>query len=218
MEVRIDTASLCDDVQGLVKAMDKYRDEVGGRQVVVVRKCTIALLKSIRAQTARSAKVAPARDVTKYDGPSVHYIRPKGKGQVAQHRYRIRRRGGEDERIYVNAADSKTDARQRFGKYTRWGLAKKSWGLAMAALFKRSEPSGGNTKAKVNPSLIQTRLDEIPTGPNPRIEVEVVNKLGYITSATPESVVGPAITAATNSINWQIQKALDKAKEKAGLA
>ena len=218
MEVRIDTASLFDDVKELTKAMDRYRDEVGGRQVVVVRKCTIALLKSIRAQTAKSAKVAPARDVTKYDGPSVHYIRPKGKGKIAQHRYRIRRRGGEDEKTYVNAADSRADARQRFGKYTRWGLAKKSWGLAMAALFKRSEPGGGNTKAKINPSLIKTRLDEIPTGPHPRIEVEVVNNLGYITSATPESVVGPAITAATNSINKQIQIALDKATEKTGLA
>lgn len=202
-------------IADFVRACGRYKDELGNRQAVAIRRGTIALVKSLRARTAKSAKIAPTKDVTKYDGRwegKPNYITPKGKGQKPQHRWAIHRRGGDRARTYVKPADSKADARRRFGKYTRWGLARKSWGWFMKALFNRSAPAD-NPRAKIDDRMTHGYLREVVTGPSPRVEVLIVNKLDYIRDALPKGALEESMTAATRSINTQIDEGITKARK-----
>ncbi len=200
-------------VRDFVRACTRYRDELGNSQAVAIRRGTIALIKGLRARTAKAKKQAPLKDVTKYDGPGPRYITPKGKGQKSQRRWAIRRRGGADTKTYVKPADTRAEARRKFANYTRWGLARHSWGWFMKALFKRAEVTGGNPKTKIDDRMTEGYLREIVTGTNPRVEVLIVNKLDYIREALPEAALSEAMAAATRYIDGQINKGLAKARK-----
>lgn len=200
-------------VRDFTRACDRYRDELGNTQAAAIRRGTIALIKGLRARTAKAKRQAPLKDVTRYDGPGPHWITPKGKGQKAQHRWAIKRRGGQDAKTYVKPADTRAEARRRFAQYTRWGLARHSWGWFMKALFKRAEQTGGNPKTKIEPRMAEGHLREIVTGTSPRVEVLIVNKLDYIREALPEAALTDAMTAATRYIDGQIDKGLTKARK-----
>jgi hypothetical protein len=186
---------------------------LGNSQAVAIRRGTIALVRGLRARTTRAKRQAPLKDVTRYDGPGPHYITPKGKNQKSQHRWAIKRRGGQDAKTYVKPADTRAEARSRFGQYTRWGLARHSWGWFMKALFKRGELTGGNPKTKIDGRMAEGYLREIVTGTNPRVEVLIVNKLDYIREALPEAALSDAMAAATRYIDGQIDKGLAKARK-----
>ena len=200
-------------VRDFTRACDRYRTELGNSQAVAIRRGTIALIKGLRARTAKAKRQAPLKDVTKYNGDGPHYITPKGKNQKAQHRWAIRRRGGQETKTYIKPAESRADARRRFAQYTRWGLAKHSWGWFMKALFKRAEQTGGNQKTKIDHRMTEGYLREVATGPNPRIEVLIVNKLDYIREALPEAALANAMAAATRYIDGQIDKGLATARK-----
>ena len=200
-------------IRDFTRACDRYRDELGNSQAVAIRRGTIALVRGLRARTTRAKRQAPLKDVTRYDGPGPHYITPKGKNQKAQHRWTIKRRGGQDAKTYVKPADTRAEARQRFAQYTRWGLARHSWGWFMKALFKRGELTGGNPKTKVDGRMAEGYLREVVTGPNPRVEVLIVNKLDYIREALPEAALSDAMAAATRYIDGQINNGLAKARK-----
>lgn len=87
----------------------------------------------------------------------------------------------------------------------------------MAVLFNRADAKGGNPKAQLKSGLVEGHMRDIVTGDNPRVEVEIVNKLGYITEATPAHVVDEAIRAATKSMEQMTEDAVRKAQERAGL-
>lgn len=195
------------------RAFTRYRDELGNSQAVAVRRGTIALIRGLRARTAKAKKIAPLSDVTRYDGPGPKYITPKGKNQKSLPRWKIVRRGGADKWAYVKPADTRADARRRFAKYTRWGLAKHSWGWFMHALFRRAEQTGGNPKTKIDGRMTEGYLREIVSGPNPRVEVLIVNKLDYITEALPPTALSDAMTAATRYIDGQIDRGLARARK-----
>lgn len=201
-------------IDAFLKACDGYKDKLGNSQRVAVRRGTIAFIKSVRARTPKSKEMAPLRDVSEYMGTGPHYITPKTgrfKGQ-ALHRYAIKRKGGT--RVYIHPAESRADARERHGKYTKWGLAKKSWGWFMHALFNRANPEDANPKAKVDSRMVEcTPLREIVTGGNPRVEVTIVNKLDYISAIVPDGEIAAAMGAATRSIEAQINKGLAKARK-----
>ena len=199
-------------VGDFTRACNRYRDEVGNSQSVAIRRGTVALIKSLRARTAKAKKQAPLKDVSRYDGPGPKYITPPGKNQKPQPRWAIRRRGGADARTYVKHASSRAEARQKFAQYTRCGLAKHSWGWFMKSLFRRAEQTGGNPKTKIDDRMAEGYLREVVTGPNPRVEVLIVNKLDYIREALPEAALSEAMVAATNSINKQIDAGLAKAR------
>ena len=127
--------------------------------------------------------------------------------------WKVKRHGGSDTRYYTHAAESRAEARRRFGKYTRWGLAKHSWGWFMKALFKRGELTGGNPKTKIDDRMAEGYLREVVTGTNPRVEVLIVNKLDYIREALPEAALSDAMAAATRYIDGQIDKGLAKARK-----
>lgn len=200
-------------IRDFVRACDRYRDELGNSQAVAIRRGVIALVRGLRARTAKAKRQAPLKDVTRYDGPGPHWITPKGKGQKAQHRWAIRRRGGPDAKTYVYPADTRAEARKRFGKYTRWGLARHSWGWLMKALFKRGELTGGNPKTKIDDRMAEGYLREIVTGTNPRVEVLIHNKLNYIADAMKPGAVAEAMRVATKTINERIDNGFAKARK-----
>ena len=200
-------------VRDFTRACDRYRDELGNTQAAAIRRGTIALIKGLRARTAKAKRQAPLKDVTRYDGPGPKYITPKGKKQKPQPRWAIRRRGGQDAKTYVKPAATRAEARRKGGQYTRWGLAKHSWGWFMKALFKRAEQTGGNPKTKIDDRMAEGHIREIVTGTNPRVEVLIVNKLDYIREALPEAALTDAMAAATRYIDGQIDKGLAKARK-----
>lgn len=200
-------------VRDFTRAFDRYRDELGNTQSAAIRRGTIALVKGLRARTAKAKRQAPLKDVTRYDGPGPKYITPKGKKQKPMPRWAIRRRGGQDAKTYVKPAKTRAEARRKGGQYTRWGLAKHSWGWFMKALFKRAEQTGGNPKTKIEPRMAEGYLREIVTGTILRVEVLIVNKLDYIREALPEAALTDAMAAATRYIDGQIDKGLAKARK-----
>lgn len=194
------------------RACARYRDELGNRQSVAIRRGVLNLLKSLRARTARAAKTAPASHVTRNASP--RYLTPKGHKQKSQKAWAIRRRVGSDrERTYVHAADSRAEARRRFAAYTRFGLARKSWGLVMKCIFNRAIPTEGNPKAKVDSRMGDGFIRESGTKESPRVEVYVHNRLDYIRSALPDAALADSLRAATNSINKQIDAGLARARK-----
>ena len=198
-------------IRDFTRACDRYRTEVGNSQAVAIRRGTIALIKGLRARTIKSKKQAPLKDVTRYRGPVPQYITPKGGGK-SMPRWAIRRRGGKDERVYVYTAETRQEARKH-GKYTRWGLARHSWGWFMKALFNRPEQTGGNPATKIDARMTEGHLREIVTGKAPRVEVLIVNKLDYIREALPETALAEAMNAATRYIDGQIDKGLAAARK-----
>lgn len=200
-------------VRDFTRACDRYRSELGNSQAVAIRRGTIALVRCLRARTAKAKRQAPLKDVTRYNGPGPHWITPKGKKQKAQHRWAIKRRGGQDARTYVKPADTRSEARQRFAQYTRWGLARHSWGWFMKALFKRGELTGGNSKTKIDGRMTDGYLRETVTGTNHLVKVLIVNKLDYIREALPEAALTDAMSAATRYIDGQFDNGLAKARK-----
>ena len=200
-------------IRDFTRACDRYRDELGNSQAVAIRRGTIALVKGLRARTAKAKRQAPLKDVTRYDGPGPKYITPKGKKQKPMPRWALRRRGGQDAKTYVKPAKTRAEARRKGGQYTRWGLAKHSWGWFMKALFKRAEQTGGNPRTKIEPRMAEGYLREIVTGTILRVEVLIVNKLDYISEALPEAALTDAMAAATRYIDGQIDKGLAKARK-----
>lgn len=204
-----------DVIRDFLRACDGYRDKLGNSQAVALRRGTIAFIKSIRSRTPKSKKQAPLRDVTVYDGPGPHYITPKSgkfKGK-SLHRFGIKRKGGADARTYVHPAESRADARARHGQYKKWGLAKKSWGWFMQALFNRANPESANPNAKITSDMVECNpFREVVTGTNPRAEVLLVNKLDYIRDIMPGGAIAEAMRAATKSIEAQLEKGLAEAR------
>lgn len=196
------------------RACDRFRTELGNSQAVAVRRGTIALVRGLRARTAKAKRQVPLKDVTRYRGDGPKYITPKGRRQKPQPRWAIRRRGGDRERVYVKPAESRAAARLLpSAQYMRWGLARKSWGWFMQSLFNRANPESANPKAVVRPDMVESSLREVVTGANPRIEVTLVNKLGYIRDALPENALAAAMSAATKYIDGQIDRGIAKARK-----
>ena len=193
------------------QACDRYRDELGNSQATALRRGAIALIKSLRARTARSARYVPARDVAKYEGPGPKYITENGK---TRRRWAVtHKRGTPKERVRVVPADTKAAARKQAGLIKKRGLAKQSWGWFMQLLFNRAAPRDMAAARAPDSRLVAGWMKEVVTGGNPRAEVTIHNMLGYIRAALPEAALAESLTAATNSINAQIDKGLAKARK-----
>lgn len=199
-------------VSDFMRACSRYADELGNTQRVAIRRGTIALVKSLRARTAKAKKQAPTGDVTR---ATPRYLTPKGHHQKPQPAWVIRRHvGDKGERHYIHTADTRAEARRKYAQYTRYGLAKLSWGWFMKALFNRSIPGeSANPRAKVDSRMTEGYLRESGVGKGRVVEVLIVNRLDYITAALPSGALEESMRAATNSINKQIDDGLAKARK-----
>jgi hypothetical protein len=184
-------------------------------QRVAVRRCTVALIKSLRARTKTAKKRRPMKAFAKYTGNGPHYITPKSglfKG-VPLHRWTMEGYKRHQPHTFIYAAEDRRDAWQRHGKIKRYGLAKRSWGWFMKALFNRTEGGDNGGRLKIDGRMVEGGLREIVTGSNPRVEVRIVNKMDYISEALSDADLSAAVSAANDSLLWQLNKAIERAKK-----
>ena len=206
-------------IRNFVKACDRYRDELGNSQAVAIRRGVIHLVRSLRKLTPKAKRQLPAGNIRRArPDETITYVTPKGKKKPLP-RWLIVRRGGK--KIYVKPTrprhnevpvKSRAEARRRWGQNVRWGLAKKSWGWFMHALFHRGNPETGNPKAKIDSRMTAGYFREVVTGSNPRVEALLVNKLNYIGTILPSHMVEGAMLSAIKSINAQFKEGHAKAR------
>ena len=201
-----------DTVRNFEQAFTRFHTELGNGMGTAIRRGFSALCRSLIAKTKVAPKLVPTTSVQRHDhnvlgGPS--YITPKGHKQKPVPRWRItRREKSEDSWGYSKVAQSAEQARKKYGKISKAGLAKKSWRVAKALIASRN----GNVKAGLARSGdVRGYVREIVTGPNQRVEALLENNLRYITEATPDDVVSEAMAAATHTIDNIIKDKLEEA-------
>jgi len=201
-----------DTVRNFEQAFTRFHTELGNGMGTAIRRGFSALCRSLIAKTKVAPKLVPTASVQRHDhnvlgGPS--YITPKGHKQKPVPRWRItRREKSEDSWGYSKVAKSAEQARKKYGKISKAGLAKKSWRVAKALIASRN----GNVKAGLARSGdVRGYVREIVTGPNQRVEALLENNLKYITEATPDNAVAEAMAAATRTIDGIVKDALEKA-------
>lgn len=199
-------------VKDFERAFTQFHTVLGNGMGTAIRRGFSALCRSLIAKTKVAPKLVPTASVKRHDhnalgGPS--YITPKGHHQKPVPRFRItRREKSKDSWGYSKVAKSAAEARRKYGKISKAGLAKKSWNFARALIASRN----GNIRAGlVKNGDVRGYVREIVTGPNQRVEALLENNLDYITAATPENVVEEAMGAATRTINGIVKDALEKA-------
>lgn len=207
-------------IRDFARACNRYRDELGNSQKVAMRRGTIALIKSLRALTPRAKKQLPLRNIRRADPSETYsYYTPKGK-KKAFPRWLIVRRNGKAyykpsvTKDFFTPVKSRSEARKKWGQIKRWGLAKKSWGWFMQALFNRSNPESKNPDAKIDRRMVDCKpIRVVGFGENTRIEVVITNKLKFMSDILPSGALNEAMQSATNSINEQINKGMAKARK-----
>ena len=199
-------------VKDFERAFTQFHTVLGNGMGTAIRRGFSALCRSLIAKTKVAPKLVPTTSVQKHDhnvlgGPS--YITPKGHHQKPVPRFRItRREKSEDSWGYSKVAKSAAEARRKYGKISKAGLAKKSWNFARALIASRN----GNIRAGlVKDGDVRGYVREIVTGPNQRVEALLENNLRYITEATPDDVVSEAMAAATHTIDNIIKDKLEEA-------
>ena len=223
MEIQFPANVLAATAKDFANACNRYRDELGNSQAVAIRRGVINLVQSLRRQTPKAKKQAPSDHIRRArPSETAFYITPKGHKKKPLPRWVVVRRGGKDKKVYFKPSHpkdgdtpvkTKAEARRKWGQYTRWGLAKKSWGWFMHSLFKRNNPESGNPNAKIDDRMTEGYLREVVTGTNPRVECLIVNKLNYINDILPGHAVEAAMILATRSINAQIENGFAKARK-----
>ena len=208
----------CDIPQGTIEAFKRafteYHTKLGNSLGTAVRRGFAMLAKRLVTQTRIAPKTVPPQNVTRYRGDGPQYITPKGHKQKPMPRWTIKRRGGTDGFAYVKSAETKTAARQIFGKIKNRGLAKKSWRLVSALIAQRASPDTGAPPTKIRAGMVRGYVHEYITGDNQRVEALIENNLGYICAATPDAAVNEAMHRATNQISGFIQEKEKEARQR----
>lgn len=202
-------------VKDFERACTQFHTVLGNGMGTAIRRGFSALCRSLMAKTKVAPKLVPTASVQRHDhnvlgGPS--YITPKGHNQKPVPRWRItRREKSEDSWGYSVIAKSAAQARKKYGKIAKAGLAKKSWRVAKALIASRN---GNVDHGLARDGTVRGYVREIVTGPNQRVEALLENNLKYITEATPESAVAEAMAAATRTIDGIVKDTLEKAGRK----
>lgn len=227
--------------QGLAdftKALSRYQKETQRDMRGALRSATIDLVKGLRARTKKAPKIVPREDVrwgesdpkylTAKDGQQFRRVvvsrwfggkrTQKVHWQPVRTKYRSKRTktGGINESWSEATPAMLREARQWFGKVRQWGLARKSWGWFMHALFKQSV-GDENPSAVVDNRMVDGGIREerkpLPDGSIDlqapiKCDIDIVNRLDYIRRAMPAGALAAAVQAATNSINKKIDSGL----------
>ena len=212
------------DVKAFTDALKRYGKETKRDMRGAIRSATLDLVRSLRARTRKAPKVVPRADVrwgesapkyitgTKGDARGVEFRRvvvtrwTHGARKNGVHWQRVRakmrqRRGRFT--VTESKAEMMRNAREQFGKIRQWGLAKKSWGWFMHALFQRSVPDE-NPKARIRSGMVDKAMVERDGS----MSITIVNKLEYIRRALQPGALSSSLRAAANSINKKITAGL----------
>ena len=221
-------------IADFVKALARYQKETQRDMRGALRSATIDLVKSLRARTRKAPKIVPREDA-RWGESDPRYVTGKdmqvfrrvvitrwfgGKRtqQVHWQPVQLKRRSKKNGTVSISEATPAMlrEARQRFGGIRQWGLAKKSWGWFMHALFQKSVQDE-NPKAKIDGRMVDGGIKEyrepLPDGSIDlqapiRCEITVLNRVEYIRKALQPGALANAVQAATNSINKKIDGGL----------
>ncbi len=224
-------------IADFVKALSRYQKETQRDLREALRSATIDLVKSLRARTRKSPKVVSREDV-RFGETDPKYL-TYGNGRqfrrvvVARWNKGVRKNRIHWQPVLTQYRSRKTfrgiseswaeaqsqmlrDARRNFGGIRQWGLAKKSWGWFMKALF-RKPLQDENPKAKIDKRMVDGGMKEyrepLPDGTIDlsapiRCDIDIINRLDYIRKAMPPGVFAIAVQKATNLINKKVDAGL----------
>lgn len=222
-------------IADFVKALSRYQKETQRDMRSALRSATIDLIRSLRARTRKSKKFIDRLEISKSYLPPKwirrgHSGRPLRRMQLIRwgkgtnwldHRYvyggeYVRGpKGGQRVRPY-SEAQMRREAQKNYGQIRNWGLARKSWGWFMKALFRKSMQDE-NPRALIKPDMVDGGITEkremLPDGTIDlqapiRCDIDIVNRLEYIKKAMPPGVFAIALQKATNLINKKINDGL----------
>lgn len=222
-------------VRNFDRACERFEKDMGDSQGTALRRGTLTFLKMVRSQTRRSPKVVPREDVRWGESDPKYITGTKGKAkgmlfrrvvvnrwskgkrkscvkwEPVKMKYRGRRTksGGISESWTEASAFMLRDARHRYGGIRNWGLAKRSWGWFMKAIFHQSMQDE-NPKSNIDSRMVKKEIREVNTAGKAGVEITLTNKLAYVRSAMPPGAINHALRAATRQINGFIDNELKK--------
>lgn len=208
------------DVKAFMAALARYEKETRRDMRSAVRSATIALVRSLRKRTRKAPKMVDRKDVrfgesdpkyctgTRGDARGVEFRRVVvsrwSHGKRSNHVHwqpvlgKMRQRRGKFV-VTESRAEMLRGARERYGRIRQWGLARKSWGWFMHALFQKSVQDE-NPNARLKSGTVEKELIER----DGEISITIANKLDYIRKALHPGALSASLRAAANVINKKI--------------
>lgn len=197
------------DLQGFGDAIRAYQREMHKSMQESLRRCTIDLLKSIRARTIQSKKKRRVEQVRRNGKPL--WVTGKYGKFKGQHVKMFRVNVHEKWKIKVGSKISEV-RKYPIAQIRRRGLAKRSWGWVMHQLFNQAAKSQGDDRRIYAKALRAKWTDDHQV-----VKCDIANALDYIRSAVPGGAVREAMAAATALITKKIELALERDAKKAKL-
>lgn len=205
------------DVKAFTDALARYGKETKRDMRGAVRSATVDLVRSLRKRTRKAPKKVAREDVRFGESDPKYLTGTKGgvkfrrvvvtrwshgrrKGHVHWQPVaaKMRQRRGCSV-VAENRAETLRGARERFGGIRQWGLARKSWGWFMHALFRKSAKDE-NPNARLGPCVVEKELVER----DEEISITMANRLSYVRKALQPGALSASLRAAANSINKKI--------------
>lgn len=208
------------DIKAFTAALARYEKETKRDMRGAVRSATIDLMRSLRKRTRKAPKMVASEDIRFGESDPKYITGTKGGAHGMPFRRVVILRWSHGRKFgYVHwqpvrakmrqrrgkfvLTESKAEmlrgARERYGKIRQWGLAKKSWGWFMHALFQKSVQDE-NPNARLKSGMVEKELVER----DGEISITIVNKLDYIRKALHPSALSASLRAAANTINKKI--------------
>ncbi len=218
LSINCDVSKL--DVKAFTAALARYEKETKRDMRGAVRSATIDLVRSLRKRTRRAPKMVAREDVRFGESDPKYITGTTGRARGTEFRRVVVARwsrGRKVNRVHWQPVEAKMrtrrgrfvveeakaamlrGARERFGKIRQWGLAKKSWGWFMHAIFQRSAHDE-NPDARLRPGVVEKEMVER----DGEISITIVNRLDYIRNALQPGALSASLRAAANSINKKI--------------
>lgn len=218
-------------------ALARYTRETRRDMRSALRSSTIDLVKALRARTRKSPKTVNRADIRWGESSPKYLTADNGQQfrrvvvtrwiggrkvrkihwQPVGVKYRARKTSNGIRESWSEATPAMLrEARKRYGKIRQWGLAKKSWGWFMKALFKKSV-ADENPAAVIDSRMVDGGIREardraadgsIDLTAPVKCEVTIVNRLEYIRKAMHPGALTDAVGAAVRSITFKIENGL----------
>lgn len=208
------------DIKAFRDALSRYEKETRRDMRGAVRSATIDLVRSLRKRTRKAPKMVDRRDVRFGESDPKYFTRTRGEAQGVEFRRVVVSRWSHGKRsnhvhwqpvlgkmrqrrgkfvVTESRAEMLRVARERYGRIRQWGLARKSWGWFMHALFQKSVQDE-NPNARLKSGTVEKELIER----NGEISIAIANKLDYIRKALHPGALSSSLRAAANVINKKI--------------
>ena len=213
------------------KLLDDVAKKSPQRLATETRRAALYICKSLKARTKKAPKKIPPKERGAY--PSVvppKYIHSNRTGRPLLRRWTLVRKKGTPDvyakhyYVYTNArrakngrmigkdnAAEKRELIEQHGGISRHGLAKKSWGWVAKEIYAASsmgDLSWKRTKGERRDPRQYVKGEHKATASG--AFARILNRLDYIRAALKPGALAEAIKAATNSLEHNIRKQIER--------